>query len=158
MPHVLFSHMIWAVSLVIYWCVLMLSEQEHHVSVCICRSRSDFCIICFALLGTVWLSSWVCKFSKSGGHLSVLCVSRVQWNISHTEDSQILGAAVQNEAIWAMFYPRCVHLCCSVTLELAEVKERKWGQSVSIDSTCLIVVMLCSTGVMQLLVEGMNLH
>ena len=41
--------------------------------------------------------------------------------MSHTEDSQILGAAVQNEAIWAMLYPRCVHLCHSVTVELAEV-------------------------------------
>jgi len=43
----------------------------------------------------------------------------------HTEDSQILGAAVQNEATWVMLYPRCVHLCRSDTLELAEVKERK---------------------------------
>jgi len=28
--------------------------------------------------------------------------------MSHTENSQIFGAAVQNEATWAMLYPRCV--------------------------------------------------
>jgi len=111
----------WAVGLVVYWCVLMLSEQESHMTACICRSGSDFCIICFAVLGTVWLSPGVCKFSKSGRHLSILCVSRVPWNMSHTEDSQILSAAVQNEATWAMLYPRCGHLCPSVTVELAEV-------------------------------------
>jgi len=43
----------------------------------------------------------------------------------HTENSQIFGAAVQNEATWAMLYPRCGQLCRIDTLELAEVKERK---------------------------------
>ena len=77
----------WAVGLVVYWCVLMLSEQESHMLACICRSGSDFCIICFAVLGTVWLSPGVYEFSKSGRHLNILCVSRVPWNMSHTEDS-----------------------------------------------------------------------
>jgi len=59
----------------------------------------------------------------------------VLWNMSHTENSQILGGAVQNEATWAMLCPRCGQLCRSDTLELTEVKERKWGQSVGIDGT-----------------------
>jgi hypothetical protein len=92
-----------------------------HMLGCICRSGPDFCIICFAVLGTVWLSSGVCKFSKCGIHVSVLCVNRVLWNTSHTEDSQILGAAVQNEATWAMLYLRCVQFCHSDTVEFAEV-------------------------------------
>jgi len=111
----------WGCWPVVYWCVLVLSEQESHMVSCICRSGSDFCIICFALLGAVWLSPGVCKFLKSGRHFSILCVSGVPWNMSHTEDSQILGAAVQNEATWAMLYPRCVHLCCSDAVELAEL-------------------------------------
>jgi len=68
--------MIGAVGLVVYRCVLVLSEQESHTSACICRSGSDFCIICFAVLGTVRLSLGVCKFSKSGRHFGILCVSR----------------------------------------------------------------------------------
>ena len=98
MPHDLFSQMIRAVILVVSWCVLLLPEQESHMSACICRSGSYLYIICFAVLVTVWLSSGVRKFSKSGRHLSILCVSRLPWNMSHTEDSQILDATVQNEA------------------------------------------------------------
>jgi hypothetical protein len=41
--------------------------------------------------------------------------------MSYNENTQILGAAVQNEATWAMLYPRLGLLCCSDTLELAEV-------------------------------------
>jgi hypothetical protein len=105
-PRVLFSQMVGAVGFVVYWCVLVLSVQESCMSACICRSGSDFCIICFAVLGAVWLSPGVCKFSKSGRYLNILCVSTVLWNMSHTEDSQILGATVQNEATCAMLYPR----------------------------------------------------
>jgi hypothetical protein len=43
--------------------------------------------------------------------------------MSYTKALEILGATVQNEATWAMLYPRCGHLCHSDTLQLAEVKE-----------------------------------
>jgi len=38
--------------------------------------------------------------------------------MSHTEDSQILGAALQNEAACPMLYPRFGQLYRSDTLEL----------------------------------------
>ena len=156
-PHNSFLTWLGLLALFVYRCVLMLSEEESHMAVCICRSGSEFCIICFAVLGTVWLSLGVCKFSKSLRNLGVLCVSMVLWNMSHTEVSQILGAAVQNEATWAM-YARCGHLCQSDTVELAEMYERKWDQSVHIDSTCLVVAMVCFTAVTQLLMNGTNLY
>jgi len=156
-PHNSFLTWLGLLALFVYRCVLMLSEEESHMAVCICRSGSEFCIICFAVLGTVWLSLGVCKFSKSRRNLSILCVSMVLWNMSHTEVSQILGAAVQNEATWAM-YARCGHLCQSDTVELAEMYERKWDQSVHIDSTCLVVAMVCFTAVTQLLMNGTNLY
>ena len=59
-----------------------------------------------------------------------------------TEDSQILGATVQNEATWA-----------SLSLSLTEGPRNIGVQFINKDSSRLIVVVLCFTGVNQLLVE-----
>jgi hypothetical protein len=64
----------------------------------------------FAMLGMGWLSLGVYKFTKYGIHFSISCVSRVLWNMSHTEDSKILCAAVQNKVTCAVLYPHCGQL------------------------------------------------
>jgi hypothetical protein len=61
---------------------------------------------------------------------------------------QILGATVQNEATW---------LSLSWTLTGAPRNVGKWVQFINTDSSCLIVVVLCFTGVNRLLVERTNL-
>jgi hypothetical protein len=81
---------------------------------------------------------------KSVGLLSISGVSVVACIMLCTEGSQILGATVQNEAT-------CVALSWSVTVAPRNVG--KCVQFINIDSSCLIVVVLCFTEVNQLLVE-----
>jgi len=74
-----------------------------------------------------WITVAVCSRTfaekmalKSGRHLSILCVNRVPWNVSHTEDSQLLGAPVQKK-LPGQCCTQDVGTSVIVTLELAEV-------------------------------------
>jgi hypothetical protein len=147
--------MIGAVGLV-YWCVLMLSEQESDMSAWICKSCSDVWIVYFAVLGTGWVSQGVYKFSKSGKHLSISCVGRVPWNVSYTEDSQILVPLCK------MKLPG---QCCtqdvgsSVVVTHWSLQRCTKGNEASLSvQTVVWLWSCCFTGVMQLLVAGMNLY
>ena len=99
--------------------------------------------------GAGWLSPGVYKLSKNLVASSVYQVS-VGWReICHVpKTQQILGATVQNEATWAAL---------SWSLTGASRNVGKWVRFISIDSSRLIVVVLCFTGVNRLLVERTDL-